>query len=284
MKKLIVILASMVPAWLMATEPQDTSLVVNGKHIVVNEQGNNVNVEVFDSLGNALHKTFEGHYSAAQDEERVYVSSPFFPRKRGFVEFTSRHPTFWLGYCFPTDGAFSTGKADGLHQLNSKSWEWGVNFVSFENSLNRLNNMGWNLNLGISNTHLHFQDDYFLMRDGQGNVLMEQSMERLSKSYISYWTLSLSATVEKQWQIGHHRLAVGIGPLVGYHFGGHSRYKAGGHKHTLTNDINLNALGLGYEANVRFGGLSLYLRQWLTPLLDKRHSPTCYPITLALGF
>ena len=277
-------LFAMVPAAMMASEPQDTTFVVNDKKVTVEEIDGKVKVEVFDSLGNALQKTFEGHYSAEQDEERVFVNSPFLPRKRGFTGFSSRHPAFWLGYCFPTNGAFTMGKADGMHQLNSKSWEWGLNIASFENSLSRLNDLGWNLNMGISNTHLHFQDDYFLMRDGQGDVFMEQSSERLSKSYISYWTLSMSATIEKQWRIGDWRLAVSIGPLVGYNFGGHSRYKSGGHKHTVANDINLNALSLGYEANVRFGGLSLYLRQWLTPLLDKRHSPTCYPITLALGF
>ena len=169
-----------------------------------------------------------------------------------------------------------------MHSRDSKSWEWGITLTSLCFRLS--NEMALTSSLSIGQVHHHFKDNYVLSTENGVSAMTPIDGETLKKSYISNNVLRLPIMLEWQKRIGCHDAFLALGPSVEYRWHEHSRYFIGKHKHTETGDINLNPIGLNFEARAGYSGVMLYARAGVTPLLNKTKAPECYPMTIGLGF
>ena len=73
----------LIPLTAMASEPSDTTLMVNNRQITVNDSAGITSVTVYDKSGGQLTRTYETCFADGQEVERVYVTSPFIPQMLG---------------------------------------------------------------------------------------------------------------------------------------------------------------------------------------------------------
>jgi hypothetical protein len=234
--------------------------------------------------GNEMTKISETQFVDGQEVEKVFVTSPFIPqtlskRKRSLE---SHYPTFFFGCSQLPGSRGSMGGNNEMHSRDSKSWEWGITLTSLCFRLS--NEMALTSSLSIGQVHHHFKDNYVLSTENGVSAMTPIDGETLKKSYISYNVLRLPIMLEWQKRIGCHDAFLALGPSVEYRWHEHSRYFIGKHKHTETGDINLNPIGLNFEARAGYSGVMLYARAGVTPLLNKTKAPECYPMTIGLGF
>ncbi len=117
-----------------------------------------------------------------------------------------------------------------------------------------------------------------------GSVTLENDPEVWFKSYISYAVARLPVMLEWQRRTRRGDLYVAGGASIEMRWNDHSRYRTDAGKHTVTDDINLNPLGLNLELRAGYGFLMVYGRAALTPLLKTSFAPECYPVGFGIGF
>ena len=90
----------LIPLTAMASEPSDTTLMVNNRQITVNDSAGITSVTVYDKSGGQLTRTYETCFADGQEVERVYVTSPFIPQMLGKNKrpMESHYPFFFMGY------------------------------------------------------------------------------------------------------------------------------------------------------------------------------------------
>ena len=278
----MLILALGMPVLLMGKETADTTLNVGDRQIVMSESNTvEVTVSVYDTDGTEMKKTYEGRYSDQQESERFFVSSPFIPRKQHFSPVT---PAFWGAFSGLTGGAMEFGSPHGVPTNDSKSWEWGIGLMEAAGQWSTRHTFGYVAAVQLLNMHLHFSDDRYMNRTAEGDVTFTQSEERLKKSYLSYWAFNVPLMLQWQWKTGNTKATLSIGPAIDFKFGAHSRYKQGGHKHTVADDVHMNTVGINLQAYASISGVMLYFRKSITPLLNTDRAPKCYPWALGIGF
>lgn len=289
-KRVFIAMAALVPAIAFAEEMGDTTLTVNNQKIVIAQDGDQTNIKVYKNNGSEMQKVSETQFVDGQEVEKVYVTSPFIPqtlskRKRSL---SSHYPTFFFGSSQLPGSVGSTGGNSEMHSRDSKSWEWGITLTSL--CFRLTNNMALTSSLSIGQVHNHFKDNFVLSTiDGKSQMTQKydenQEVAYLKKSYISYNVLRLPIMLEWQQRIGKGDDAyLAIGPSIEYRWHEHSRYFIGKNKFTEASDINLNPIGVNLEARAGYGAIMIYGRMGITPLLKKDNAPTCYPITIGLGF
>ena len=64
----------LIPLTAMASEPSDTTLMVNNRQITVNDSAGITSVTVYDKSGGQLTRTYETCFADGQEVERVYVT------------------------------------------------------------------------------------------------------------------------------------------------------------------------------------------------------------------
>lgn len=277
------ILAMLLPAAAMAAEHTDTTFVVNDKQITVSDSAGRTRVSVYTHDGTAMTRTYETAFADGQEIERVYVTSPFIPQtfNRNYRRMSSHYPSFFMGFnCLPGN-VMGSGGNDEMHSRDSKSWEWGITIanVCFRMSAR----MGLTSAMQLGQVHNHFQDNRVLTTvDGTTTMRIVEDA-KVRKSYISYNYIRIPLMAEWQKRIGSNALYVAAGPSVEMRWNDHSRYFAGKKKHTETADINMNPLGLNLDFRVGYGGLMVYGRAALTPLLKTSNAPECYPVAFGVG-
>ena len=77
------LLAVLMPLAAVASEPADTTIIMNNRQIVVNDSAGITRVSVYDNDGTQLTRTYETSFTDGQEVERVYVTSPFIPQTLG---------------------------------------------------------------------------------------------------------------------------------------------------------------------------------------------------------
>src|SRR5574344_173923 len=286
MKLQFLLLTALIPAVTWATEPADTLLTKSNKKVIVNDSDGNVKVKVFKNDSTEVKPIFEGHYSEEQEVEQFF-SSPFIPsrKRQSNKTFNSHLPFFFMEFNELSGNCFGSLNNDGLHTRTSKSWEWGLSVMQINIGLGarHTGNTGLVIGAQIINVHNHFAGDRVLTTDINDKTMLRDEPRGVKKSYISYWAVNIPAMVEFQRKYGHHKLYAGIGAAMEIRFSEHSRYFIGNDKYTETNNINLNPIGLNLQGYAGFGGIQIYLRSALTPLLNTSNAPKCYPIAIGLG-
>lgn len=292
MRKYLLFLAMSFAISAMAQETTDTAFVVNGKTIKVSDKKGTTTVSVFNGSGDNMHKTAQYNFTDSQEVERIYVSTPLIPEiitqgkrkensRKVYRRFRSNYPLFFIGYNQAAAGAFDFGGNSKMYSRDSKSWEWGLTLAATAIPLNKNKTLGITAAWQFGQVHHHFKNNYALFTDMNHSYMAPVDGVELKKSYISYdvWRLPVMLEMQKK------NFFVGFGASLEYRWNEHSRYiKRGGGKVTLSDDINMNPLGVNLDLKAGVGSFQIYMRGALTPLLKNDIAPKCFPLTVGMGF
>lgn len=273
------LLAVLMPLAAVASEPADTTIIMNNRQIVVNDSAGITRVSVYDNDGTQLTRTYETSFTDGQEVERVYVTSPFIPQTLGKNKkpMESYYPFFFMGYNLLSDGAMGFSGSSALHTRDSKSWEFGFTLASVAFRLGR--NLALTTAMQTTWAYNHFQGNYVLTTTDGMSSLVEKEDIKVKKSYISYSIIRVPVMME--WSKGS--FYAGAGMSIDMRMSDESKYRANKKTYTETEDINLKPLGLNLEMRMGYGFLMLYGRVGLTPLLKTSSAPKCYSVSFGMG-
>ena len=273
------LLAVLMPLAAVASEPADTTIIMNNRQIVVNDSAGITRVSVYDNDGTQLTRTYETSFTDGQEVERVYVTSPFIPQTLGKNRkpMESHYPFFFMGYNLLSDGAMGFSGSTALHTRDSKSWEFGFTLASVAFRLGR--NLALTTAMQTTWAYNHFQGNYVLTTTDGMSSLVEKEDIKVKKSYISYSIIRVPVMME--WS--RKSFYAGLGASIDMRMSDESKYRANKKTYTETEDINLKPLGLNLEMRMGYGFLMLYGRVGLTPLLKTSSAPKCYSVSLGMG-
>lgn len=296
--KTLIIAAALMPAMALAQKSEtsadttstknsnDTTFVFNRQKYEISQNGERTSIKVYKKNGKELQKASVTEYLDGQEVEQVYVTSPFIPRKtysRRSQEY-SHYPLFYGGFSLLAGSAFGTS-SDSRYARDNKSTEWGLTGAAFELPL--APSMAVTSALSVGKANHHFKTDYVLNTvDGITSMQPfngENDDDHPSKSYLSYWFIRVPLMLEWSTRIGSDDLYAAFGPSVEFRFNERSRYKLG-KRRTLTNDVNMNPVGINLEARVGYGCFMLYARTAITPLLRTKYAPEWHPFSVGFGF
>lgn len=273
------LLAVLMPLAAVASEPADTTIIMNNRQIVVNDSAGITRVSVYDNDGTQLTRTYETSFTDGQEVERVYVTSPFIPQTLGKNRkpMESHYPFFFMGYNLLSDGAMGFSGSTALHTRDSKSWEFGFTLASVAFRLGR--NLALTTAMQTTWAYNHFQGNYVLTTTDGMSSLVEKEDIKVKKSYISYSIIRVPVMME--WS--RKSFYAGLGASIDMRMSDESKYRANKKTYTETDDINLKPLGLNLEMRMGYGFLMLYGRVGLTPLLKTSSAPKCYSVSFGMG-
>lgn len=273
------LLAVLMPLAAVASEPADTTIIMNNRQIVVNDSAGITRVSVYDNDGTQLTRTYETSFTDGQEVERVYVTSPFIPQTLGKNRkpMESHYPFFFMGYNLLSDGAMGFSGSTALHTRDSKSWEFGFTLASVAFRLGR--NLALTTAMQTTWAYNHFQGNYVLTTTDGMSSLVEKEDIKVKKSYISYSIIRVPVMME--WSKGS--FYAGAGMSIDMRMSDESKYRANKKTYTETDDINMKPLGLNLEMRMGYGFLMLYGRVGLTPLLKTSSAPKCYSVSFGMG-
>lgn len=273
------LLAVLMPLAAVASEPADTTIIMNNRQIVVNDSAGITRVSVYDNDGTQLTRTYETSFTDGQEVERVYVTSPFIPQTLGKNRkpMESHYPFFFMGYNLLSDGAMGFSGSTALHTRDSKSWEFGFTLASVAFRLGR--NLALTTAMQTTWAYNHFQGNNVMTTVDGVTSMAEKEDIRLKKSYIKYNIIRVPIMME--WSKGS--FYAGAGMSIDMRMSDESKYRANKKTYTETEDINLKPLGLNLEMRMGYGFLMLYGRVGLTPLLKTSSAPKCYSVSFGMG-
>lgn len=273
------LLAVLMPLAAVASEPADTTIIMNNRQIVVNDSAGITRVSVYDNDGTQLTRTYETSFTDGQEVERVYVTSPFIPQTLGKNRkpMESHYPFFFMGYNLLSDGAMGFSGSTALHTRDSKSWEFGFTLASVAFRLGR--NLALTTAMQTTWAYNHFQGNYVLTTTDGMSSLVEKEDIKVKKSYISYSIIRVPVMME--WS--RKSFYAGLGASIDMRMSDESKYRANKKTYTETEDINMKPLGLNLEMRMGYGFLMLYGRVGLTPLLKTSSAPKCYSVSFGMG-
>ncbi len=273
------LLAVLMPLAAVASEPADTTIIMNNRQIVVNDSAGITRVSVYDNDGTQLTRTYETSFTDGQEVERVYVTSPFIPQTLGKNKkpMESHYPFFFMGYNLLSDGAMGFSGSTALHTRDSKSWEFGFTLASVAFRLGR--NLALTTAMQTTWAYNHFQGNYVLTTTDGMSSLVEKEDIKVKKSYISYSIIRVPVMME--WS--RKSFYAGLGASIDMRMSDESKYRANKKTYTETDDINMKPLGLNLEMRMGYGFLMLYGRVGLTPLLKTSSAPKCYSVSFGMG-
>lgn len=273
------LLAVLMPLAAVASEPADTTIIMNNRQIVVNDSAGITRVSVYDNDGTQFTRTYETSFTDGQEVERVYVTSPFIPQTLGKNRkpMESHYPFFFMGYNLLSDGAMGFSGSTALHTRDSKSWEFGFTLASVAFRLGR--NLALTTAMQTTWAYNHFQGNYVLTTTDGMSSLVEKEDIKVKKSYISYSIIRVPVMME--WS--RKSFYAGLGASIDMRMSDESKYRANKKTYTETDDINMKPLGLNLEMRMGYGFLMLYGRVGLTPLLKTSSAPKCYSVSFGMG-
>lgn len=273
------LLAVLMPLAAVASEPADTTIIVDDNRIVVNDSAGITSVSVYKDDGTQLTRTYETSFADGQEVERVYVTSPFIPQTLGKNKkpMESHYPFFFMGYNLLSDGAMGFSGSTALHTRDSKSWEFGFTLASVAFRLGR--NLALTTAMQTTWAYNHFQGNYVLTTTDGMSSLVEKEDIKVKKSYISYSIIRVPVMME--WS--RKSFYAGLGASIDMRMSDESKYRANKKTYTETDDINMKPLGLNLEMRMGYGFLMLYGRVGLTPLLKTSSAPKCYSVSFGMG-
>ena len=290
MKQLILLLMMLVTVTGYAQEraPQDTTLLLNGRKIVINEREGKIKVKLFEesSRGDTIEndQIFEGVYMDGQSTERRISLTVPFAKKRHPYRFEPHIAGFYMGYS-KLYNDFMSYNTPGSIDLNTlKSWEIG--FTLFEAGATLSRNKEWGVSSGLGWGYTSFRLDNntaFKEVDGVVNNYPAPNDIYYSQSRLRYFYFRVPVALEWQKRInGRGPVFLSAGLEAEIRHGIHSKVKYNGHKETLDKGLYVRRVGLNLLVQGGYNNIGGYMRYATYGLFEKNKGPELYPFSFGL--
>ena len=287
----------------------DTTVIVNNHEIKINDSGEKIKIKIYE-LDKGSRTTNEPIYESSysrkrEDGGRIRRFSYSFSNDEvttkedngtTVVKSTSRWFTKELHQPFPnlyfshlelTDGSFGSF-SNMMHQKQS-SFEWGM-YSPITIFCTNDEHFGIATAFGFSNSYNFFGQDYVLMMNDDGNSEMQplsvytnNEYTSTSKSFLRYWSLRVPLTMQAQFKVNRSYLTFSAGAEVEWRIWVRSFARYGGSKHTISSDLDYNAIGLNALFQVGYNGFILFSRFGLTEMFKSNKLNDVYQMSVGIG-
>lgn len=290
MKQLIVLLAMLVSLTGYAQENarQDTTLLLNGRKIVIKERDGKVKVKLFEesSRGDTIEndQIFEGVYMDGQSTERRISLAVPFTKKRSNYRFEPHNAGIYMGYTQLYDG-FANYNTPNSVDLNAlKSWEIGFTLFEVDATLSR--NKQWGISGGLGWGYTSFRLDNntaFREIDGVTNNYPAPDGVYYNQSRLRYFYFRVPVALEWQKRInGRGPIFLSAGLEAEIRHGIHSKVKYDSHKETIDKGLNVRPVGLNLLVQGGYNDIGVYMRYATYGLFEKNKGPELYPFSFGV--
>ena len=287
MKKLLLLAAFICPMAGEAASINDTTFTYRDKTIIVKDSDDRLDVDVTKKDGAEMQKISSTSFVDGQEVEQVYVTSPFIPnsgkRKQNFI---GSLPGIMGGYDIPAGSSFGFKGADGMHSIDYKCNEFVVSWVDVGLPVSHAQTLIPVTAPQFGVGEIGFNKNYKFDNVDEKNVVIPiESDKKLKSSWMKHSFMRIPVLLDWQKKVNNgQRVIIGAGMSVSVRQGIHSRYKDSDGRHSVTKDININTVGLGFDAHVGYSGIQLYFHTDLTPMFNTSKAPKCYTTSLGIGF
>lgn len=143
--------------------PQDTTLYLNGRKLIIKEHDGKIKVKMYEAKAenDTIENTqvFEGVYLDGRSIERTtIVSVPFVKKRKGNYRFDPHYPAIYFGFTKLPGNSFRYSAE--VPQLGGKSWEWGINLFNTGIAITRDNHWGVTTTLGFARIEYKLDDNF----------------------------------------------------------------------------------------------------------------------------
>lgn len=296
MKHLLLLLLMIAPMSGIAqseSTPQDTTLYLNGRKIVIREKDDKIKVKLFESTsnGDTIKNTqiFEGVYLNGQSTERrtVLDALPFSKRTNKSNRFDPHAGGFYIGYTQLTNNFFSFNPSNRASLDMSHSWEIGANLFTGSHAFAPTYNWGITIGLGWGYRSMRLDGNYaFREIDGVTQIVSGEAADEpteYSKSRLRYFYFRIPLSIEWQTRLnGKGPLFFAVGPEAEIRYGIRSKGKINGSKETFDKGLNGRPVGINLLAQAGYADIGVYMRYSTYGLFEKNKGPELYPFSFGL--
>lgn len=284
---LCMLMAAAMTATAQESIPQDTTIYLNGRKMIINERDGKIKVKMYEAKADndTIENTqvFEGVYLDGRSIERITTVSVPFVKKKSNYRFDPHYPAIYFGFNKLPGSTFRYSTQ--VPQLGGKSWEWGINLFNTGIAITRDNHWGLTTTLGFARMVYKMDDNYgFEKVDGITVCRPAEGDIEYQKSWLRYWAFRLPVSLEWQTKFGSRRAFLAAGPELEWRVGVKSRAKYDNKKQTLSDKLNTHPLGLNLLLQAGYGGLGFNARFALTSLFEKNKGPELYPASIGIGW
>lgn len=296
MKNLLLLLFMVAPLSIMAQNEnasQDTTLYVNGRKVVIKEQGDKIKVKLYErvSNGDAIANTqiFEGVYLNGQSTESRTVLDvlPFAKRNKRQNRFDPHASGFYIGYSQLSNNFLSFSPSNRASLNTGHSWEIGANLFTGSHAFGPTHNWGITIGLGWGYRSMRLDGNYvFREIDGVTEIYPGEAEEyptEYSKCRLRYFYFRIPLSIEWQTRIsGKGPLFIAVGPEAEIRHGFRSKGKINGAKKTFDKGLNGRPVGINLLAQAGYADLGVYMRYSTYGLFEKNKGPELYPFSFGV--
>ncbi len=244
--------------------PQDTTLYLNGRKIIIKEHDGKIKkVKMYEAKADndTIENTqvFEGVYltAAALNEPQQRFSVPFVKKKKKAI-------TALILTTLPSISALTNWQNNTFQyslpkylNLARNLGNGGINLFNTGVAITRNNHWGLTTTLGLARIVYKLDDNYGFEKVDGITVCRQAEDVDYQKSWLRYWAFRLPVSLEWQTKFGSRRAFIAAGPEVEWRVGVKSRAKYDDKKHTLSSKLNTHPLGMNLLLQAGYGLLGI---------------------------
>jgi hypothetical protein len=260
----------------LAEDVADTTIVYNGKQIVISDDSLETCISVFNQGSTQMVKSSETKFVNKQEIERIYVSSPLFPNSTSLF-YSSMYPTLWWSTTSLSTNIGNRGGSaskEGLHTRGS----FDIGFTTAE-GIYPINKKGdFLLSAAVQ----------VVTGDGQFISFEDRTNAPASSSYMSYASMRvpfmLGNAPSVNWSTDWLDTQFGIGIVPQYRFGRASyTFEPEAFGDPIKRKLKLYHWGLNVDFNMVLGPVKFSASVGLLPVFKTSEGKKAYCSSLNFG-
>lgn len=272
----------------LAEEVADTTIVYNGKQIVISDDSLETRISVFAQDSTRMVKSSETKFVNKQEIERIYVSSPLFPNSTSLF-YSSMYPTLWWG---TTSLSTNIGNRDGRASKEGLHTRGGfdIGFTTAEGiyPINKKGDILLSTAVQVVYSRQNFQNSALLTDDGQLISFEDRTNAPASSSYMSYASMRvpfmLGNAPSVNWSTDWLDTQFGIGIVPQYRFGRASyTFESEAFGDPIERKLKLYHWGLNVDFNMVLGPVKFSASVGLLPVFKTSEGKKAYCSSLNFG-
>ena len=288
MRKLLFTMVLAMPMSLLAEEVADTTVVYNGKQIVINDDSLGTRISVFTQDSTQMVKSSETKFVNKQEIERIYVSSPFFPNNTSLF-YSSMYPTLWWGTSSLSTNIGSresnTSK-EGLHTRGG----FEIGFTTAESlcPLNKRGNLVFSNALQMVYNRQNFQNSALLTGDCHRITFEDRTHAPASANYMVYASMRmpfmLGYAPTENWLTDWLDTQFGLALVPEYRFGkADYMFEPEAFGDPIVQKMRILHWGLNVDVNMVLGPVKFSASVGLLPVFKTSEGKKAYCSSLNFG-
>jgi hypothetical protein len=288
MRKIFVAMALATPMGMAANGVADTTVVYNGKQIVINDDQQETRISVYTQDSTQLVKTSETKFVNKQEIERIYINSPFFPIITDRF-YSSMYPTVWWGASLLSSqiGSIDANSSrEGLHARGG--FELGCTIAEGIHPINKRGNLIFSGAVQVVYSKNYFQNSALLCNNGKDIAFEDRTHAPASSNYMSYasmrlpFMLGFAPFIDFPEDMLGTQLGIGLVPL--YRFKSASyRFEPEAFGDVIERNLNIYHWGLNVDVNIVLGPLKLSAAIGVLPVFKTSEGKKAYSSSINFG-